>query len=82
MFSGLNDSPEEKIMLRPKKKSVKCMVDWMSKCCKVRELVLDTGSGALLTARARLQLQKLQMFVGCEKTSTTFRDELLSLLGV
>lgn len=50
------------------------MADLVFKLSEVGELVLDTWSGTLPTAKACLQLSEQRWFFGCKKDSACFHD--------
>lgn len=75
-------SSGKKVMLWLEQKPVNWMMDAVSKFCKAGEVIVDTCTGMLATAKACLKLPQHRRFIGCEKDSMWFVGPLWSVLEV
>lgn len=82
VLCALTDSPQKKMMLKSEQKSVEWTMDLACKLWNTVDLVLDTCTATLATARACSQLSEHRHFVGCEKDFAFFQDLFLSLVEV
>lgn len=72
----------KRVILRPKQKSVSCMLDLVSKFCNPGEPVVYTCACTLLTAKACLQQPQHRRFVDYEKNLMCFVESLRLLVEV
>lgn len=68
-FNGSTDGSGKNMLLGPDQKLVGMMIHLVFRFREAEELVLDTYSSTLVTAKRCLQLQAYRRFAGCEQNS-------------